>query len=59
MRRGKMLETFNDWLSFIVLMLIVVFCLRIMVGSFFNFRTSSSLRHTLNSLSRYNENEDE
>ena len=54
-----MLETFNDWLSFIVLMLIVVFCLRIMVGSFFNFRTSSSMRQTLSSLSRYNENEDE
>lgn len=54
-----MLETFNDKLSFVVMILLVVFCLRIMIGSFFNFRTSSTMRQTLNSLSRYNENEDE
>ena len=54
-----MLETFDDWLGFLIMVVIVVFCMRIMIGSFFNFRTSSSMRQTLSSLSRYNENEDE
>ncbi|MBR2802652.1 MAG: hypothetical protein IKE21_08755 [Erysipelotrichaceae bacterium] len=53
-----MLENYNDWISFLVLLALVVFSLQILMASVIGFKENSSTRKILQSVKDYADNEE-
>ena len=53
-----MLENYNDWISFLTLLLLVVFSLQILMASVIGFKENSGTRKILQDVRDYADNEE-
>ena len=54
-----MLRNINDYLSLFALIILVIISLRLLIGSFFNFRASKSVLDRVRMVIDYQDNEEE